>query len=300
MTRTTGFLIVALSGACFGALGLFGRIAYAAGADVASLLFLRFMMAGAVLAGVMVVRRQRLPRGKLLLSLMMLGAVGYVSEAGAYFAALQHAPAGLVAILLYSFPALVALLQRFFFHEHLGRVKWLAVALALTGTVLTADLSQGGAKPLGIMLGLLSALLYAVYVVLSAKVAGQAGPLASSTVILSSAGAVLGLVVLVQGPSFPTTATGWWAVVALALVSTVAAVLLFFVGLERIGPVNTSLVSTMEPLMAVVLGALFLDERLSARQVLGGLLILTAAVMLARADSPGPTAGPTESAPAKG
>jgi drug/metabolite transporter (DMT)-like permease len=286
MNRTAGFLIVALSGACFGALGLFGRTAYAAGADAASLLFLRFTLAGAVLAGVMVVRRQPLPERRVLLALMLLGAVGYVSEAGAYFVALQHAPAGLVALLLYSFPALVALLQRFVFGERLGRVKWLAVALALGGTALTADLEQGGAKPLGVMLGLLSALLYAVYVVISARVAGRAGPLASSTVILGSAGAALGLVVLARGPAFPTTPMGWAAVVALALVSTVAAVLLFFVGMARIGPVNTSLVSTMEPLTAVVIGALFMDERLSARQLLGGLLILTAAVMLARADAP--------------
>lgn len=302
MNRTAGFLIVALSGACFGALGLFARLAYASGADAASLLFLRFTMAGLVLVGVMVVRRQPLPRGKLLLSLMLLGAVGYVSEAGAYFLALHYAPAGLVAILLYSFPALVALLQVVFFGERLGRVKWLAVALALGGTALTADLGGGGARLEGILLGLLSALLYAVYVVLSAKVAGQAGPLASSTVILCSAGLALGVVVLVRGPAFPTTATGWGAVVALALVSTVAAVLLFFVGMARIGPVNTSLVSTMEPLMAVVLGALFLDERLSGRQVLGGLLILTAAVMLARADAPRPSEPPpaTGSAPGAG
>ncbi|QSQ21218.1 EamA family transporter [Pyxidicoccus parkwayensis] len=292
MNRTAGFLIVALSGACFGALGLFGRLAYASGADVASLLFLRFSIAGTVLAAVMVVRRQRLPGFKVVLALMLLGAVGYVSEAGAYFAALRHAPAGLVALLLYSFPALVALLQRVVFGEHLGRVKWLAVVLALGGTALTADLESGGAKPLGVMLGLLSALLYAGYVVISARVAGHAGPLVSSTVILGSAGATLGFVVLIQGPAFPTTATGWAAVVALALVSTVAAVLLFFVGMARIGPVNTSLVSTMEPLTAVVLGALFLDERLSARQVVGGLLILTAAVMLARADAPDPSRGP--------
>ncbi|MCP3136824.1 DMT family transporter [Pyxidicoccus xibeiensis] len=301
MTRTTGFLVVALSGACFGALGVFAGLAYAAGADAASLLFLRFTLAGLILAGAMGVRRQRLPSRKMLLSLIGLGAVFYVSEAGAYFVALQHAPAGLVALLLYSFPALVALLQRFFFHERLGRVKWLAVAMALGGTVLTADLSQGGAKPLGVMLGLLSALLYAVYVVLSAKVAGQAGPLASSTIILCSAGASLGLLVLARGPAFPTTATGWGAVVALALVSTVAAVLLFFVGMARIGPVNTSLVSTMEPLTAVVLSAIFLGERLSTRQMLGGLLILTAAVMLARADASQPeAAGPTKGGPSPG
>ncbi|WP_163993833.1 DMT family transporter [Pyxidicoccus caerfyrddinensis] len=300
MNRTAGFFIVALSGACFGALGLFGRLAYAAGADAPSLLFLRFSLAGAVLASVMVVRRQRLPERKVVLALILLGAVGYVSEAGAYFIALQHAPAGLVALLLYSFPALVALLQRVVFGERLGRVKWLAVALALGGTALTADVEQGGAKPLGIMLGLLSALLYACYVVISARVAGRAGPLASSTVILGSAGVTLGLVVLARGPAFPTTPTGWAAVVALALVSTVAAVLLFFVGMARIGPVNTSLVSTMEPLTAVLLGALFLDERLSARQGVGGLLILTAAVLLARSDAPDPSLRPPEDTKAAG
>jgi len=300
MNRTAGFLIVALSGVCFGALGLFGRTAYAAGADVTSLLFLRFSLAGAVLASVMVVRRQPLPGRRMVLSLMVLGGVAYVSEAGAYFAALQHVPAGLAALLLYSFPALVALLQRFVFGERLGRVKWLAVALALGGTALTTDLDQGGVKPLGVMLGLLAALLYAFYVVISARVAGGAGPLASSTVILCSAGASLGLVVLARGPAFPTTSTGWAAVVALALVSTVAAVLLFFVGMARIGPVNTSLVSTMEPLTAVVIGALFMNERLSARQLVGGLLILLAAGMLAWSDAPDPSREPPEEGGASG
>ncbi|WP_171818275.1 DMT family transporter [Pyxidicoccus fallax] len=285
MNRTAGFLFVALSGACFGVLGLFGRLAYDAGADVASLLFLRFGIAGLVLAGVMAVRRQRLPGLKVMLGLGLLG-IFYVSEAGAYFAALRHIPAGLAALLLYSFPALVALLQVFVFRERLGRVRWMAVALALGGTALTVDLEGGGVKPEGILLGLLSALLYAVYVVLSSRLAGEAGPLGTSTVILCSAAGALGLMVLAQGPAFPTTATGWSAVVALALISTVAAVLLFFMGMVRIGPVNTSLVSTMEPLTAVVVGALFMGERLSVRQMLGGLLILTAAGMLARAGAP--------------
>ncbi|QDE87629.1 permease [Myxococcus xanthus] len=295
MSRTAGFLIVALSGVCFGALGLFGRMAYAAGTDVATLLFLRFSLAGAVLAGVMVLRRQRWPRGGVLVALVLLGAAGYFSQSGAYFFALQHAPAGLVALLLYSFPALVALVQRVVFKEHLGRVKWLAVVLSVGGTVLTADLSQGGATLPGVLLGLLSALFYTVYVVASGRVSSRAGPLASSTVILCSAGFSFGVAMLVRGPAFPGSVTGWAAVVGLALVATVAAVLLFFVGIQRIGPVNTSLVSNLEPLTAVVLGALFLDEQLTPRQVLGGVLILGAAVMLARADvpraSPEPPAG---------
>lgn len=282
--RRAGFLLMVLSGACFGALGLFGRLAYAAGVDVPTLLFLRFSLAGGTLLTVMLARRQRFPRGRVLVSLVLLGAVGYVSEALAYFSALTLASAGLVALLLYLYPALVALLAVAVNGEHLGRLKRVAVVLALGGTALTID-PGGSAKPLGLVLGVLSALIYAVYILVSARVVGRAGPLAASTVILGSAGVAFGLWVLARGAAWPQTPGGWAAVVGLALISTVAAVLTFFAGLERVGPVNASLLSTLEPVMAVLLGALFLGERLSVRQGVGGLLILGAVVMLARLDT---------------
>jgi drug/metabolite transporter (DMT)-like permease len=59
-------------------------------------------------------------------------------------------------------------------------------------------------------------------------------------------------------------------------------VLAFFAGLEKVGPVVASLLSTVEPLVAVLLGALLLGERLTLLQGVGGLLILTAVVLLAR------------------
>ncbi|AFE07767.1 hypothetical protein COCOR_07838 [Corallococcus coralloides DSM 2259] len=286
-TRTAGFLLVALSGASFGALGLFARLAYAAGTDMPTLLFLRFTLAGLVLAGVMVAKGGRWPRGRLLWGLVGLGAVGYFTEGSVYFIALQHASAGLVALLLYLFPALVALIQVALGREHLSRRRWLAVGLALCGTALTVDPGPD-AKPLGIGLGVLSAVIYALYVLSSARVAGPAGPLAASTVVPLSAGVAFGALMLVKGPAFPQTPGGWAAVAGLALLSTVVAMLTFFAGLKRIGPVNTSLLSTLEPVMAVVLGAIFLGERLSLRQGLGGLLILVAVVVLARSDSSRP------------
>ncbi|TSC24069.1 DMT family transporter [Corallococcus sp. Z5C101001] len=293
-TRTTGFLLVALSGASFGALGLFARLAYAAGADMPTLLFLRFTLAGLVLAGVMFARGGRWPRGRVLGGLVLLGALGYFAEGSAYFIALQHASAGLVALLLYLFPALVAVLQVALGREHLSRPRWLAVGLALCGTALTVDPGPD-AEPLGIALGVLSAVIYALYVLSSARVVGPAGPLAASTVVPLSAGLAFGLLMLVKGPSFPRTPGGWGAVMGLSLLSTVVAMLTFFAGLKRIGPVNTSLLSTLEPVMAVVLGALFLGERLSLRQGLGGLLILVAVAVLARSD-PGPQTSASQAA----
>lgn len=281
--RAVGFLLVIVSGASFGALGLFARLAFASGADMPTLLFLRFTLAGLVLTGVMLARRQAWPRGRVLLGLMALGALGYFAEGSAYFLALQHASAGLVALLLYLFPALVALLQVALGREHLSRTRWFAVGLALVGTGLTVDPGPD-AEPLGIALGVLSAVIYALYVLASARVVGPAGPLAASTVVPLSAGVAFGALMLVNGPSLPQTPLGWGAVAGLTLLSTVVAVLTFFAGLQRIGPVNTSLLSTLEPVMAVVLGALFLGERLSLRQGAGGLLILVAVVVLARSE----------------
>jgi len=294
-----GLLLVALSGASFGALGVFGRLAYGAGADVPTALFLRFSIAGVVLAAVMGLRRERFPRGRVLLALGLLGGVGYVSESLAYFSALTLAPAGLVALLLYLYPALVALLSVWLERERLGRGKALAIALAFAGTCLTLDLSGAGGdtRPLGIALGVLSALIYAVYILASARVLRHAGALGASTVIVLSAGAVYGGIVLARGPAWPQTSTGWAAVAGLALLGTVVAVLALLAGMARVGAVNAALLSTLEPLVAVLLGGLFLGERLSAAQGLGGLLILAAVVLLARLDAAAARAAATEGNP---
>ena len=79
------------------------------------------------------------------------------------------------------------------------------------------------------------------------------------------------------------TTAGWLAVASLALLSTVAAITLYFAGLERIGPVRASTLSTIEPLCTVVLAAIILDESLAPVQIAGGVLILAAAGLIARA-----------------
>ena len=297
--RLQGLLLVALSGASFGSLGLFGRLAYASGVDVPTAMFLRFGLAGLVLLAVMLARRERFARGRVLLALVLLGAVGYVSESLVYFNALTLAPAGLVALLLYLYPALVALLSVWVERERPGRGKLLTIALAFGGTCLTLDLSGAGGTthPLGIALGVLSALIYAVYILVSARVMKHTGALGASTVILLSAGAVYAGIVLARGAAWPQTAAGWAAIAGLVLPGTVVAVLALLAGMARVGAVSAALLSTLEPLVAVLLGALFLGERLGALQGVGGACILAAVVLLARLDAGAARAAATEGQP---
>ena len=89
--RWRGFLWVALSATGFGAMAIFAKLAYRDGVDLTTLLYLRFLLAGSVLALWGMARGMQLPRGRDLGLLIAMGAVGYVGQAYCYFAALRHA-----------------------------------------------------------------------------------------------------------------------------------------------------------------------------------------------------------------
>ena len=283
--HNVGVALVALSGASFGALAIFAKIAYAHGADPVTVLFVRFVIAGIAMLAVMRAGGHRFPTGRLLLSLMALGGVGYVVESLAFFLALTLASAALVALLLYLYPAIVTLLAAVLLKQRLTPVKLAAVVLALLGTALTIG-RAGGGQPLGIVLGVASAVSYAIYILLSSRIGPRAGAIPAATVVMLSAAGVFGVIVAVRGAAFPTAAAGWWALVGMGLVSTVVAIVAFFAGLERIGPAEASTISTLEPVVTVALAAVVLNETITYGQVAGGAMIVTAVLILARAGRP--------------
>jgi drug/metabolite transporter (DMT)-like permease len=155
--------------------------------------------------------------------------------------------------------------------------------LALSGTALTLRISSGGSL-LGILLGIAAAVDYAIYILLGSRIVRRSSPLGSTTVIITSTAGVYAGIVAMHGVTYPTVSTGWIAIIAIALISTVLAFVTFFAGLKRIGPTSASTLSTFEPIVAVVLAAIVLGETISPIQVLGGALILAAVVLLARSD----------------
>ena len=281
-----GALLVALSASAFGAMAIFGRYAYAAGTDVFGLLTLRFVIGGTLLAAVARHRGIVWPRGRSLAGIVAMGSLGYVGQSLCYFIALQHAQASLVALLLYLYPAFVTLLAALWLGERLTRVKVAALVLCLGGSALMVGGGHG--DPLGIALALAAAVVYSLYIVAGARVTRDVDPLATTAVVCLSAAAVFGCVSIVRTlagapPHWPATSPGWAAVVAIALISTVTAMLAFFAGLTRLGAARTSMLSTLEPVVTVLLAALLLGERLSALQWCGGAAVLAAVLWLVRA-----------------
>ncbi len=276
-----GTLYILASAICFGSMAIFARMAYASGVDVPTLLLLRFTTAAVLMWILLLAKKEKLPSRKGLIMLIAMGAIGYAGQSFSYFTALTLASAGLVALLLYTYPAIVAILSRLVFRHPLTWIQILAVGISLAGSILIIG-KAGDGKPLGIFFGLLAAFIYSVYILTGSRFPKDVTPITSTTVIASSAAVTYAGVVSVKGFHPPMTATGWIALMAIAVVCTVLAILFFFEGLKRVGPVRASVFSTIEPVFTVILAAMVLNESITLVRVLGGALIVCAVILLAR------------------
>lgn len=282
LQRILGIFLVAVSAAAFGTLAIFGRYAYAAEMDAITILFLRFSLSALVLLAILRLRRESLPRGRPLVPLIGMGAIGYVGQAFCYLAALNYASSGLVALLLYLYPAFVTVLSVVVLHERMTRLKLLALLLALIGSGLT--IGPAGGQLLGILLALGAAGIYSIYIIVGAQVMKQVSAVQSSTVIMASAGVMAGVLMAINGPHWPATAAGWWAVAGIVIVATVLPAVTFFIGLRRVGPTTAAMISTLEPVVTVLLAAWLEAERLQPLTLIGGGLILGAVLLLTQGE----------------
>jgi drug/metabolite transporter (DMT)-like permease len=282
MKQLTGILLIAISAASFGTLAIFGRFLYADGLDTLTMLFLRFGFAALLMAIILLARKEKFPSGRILLQLIGMGALGYVGQSFSYLSAIKYASAGLVALLLYLYPMFVFVLSVIVLREKVTWIKVIALGLALIGTALTVD--PAGGQLLGVLFSIAAALIYSVYIIVGTNVMKHVSPVQSSVVIFASAGAVYGILMAVNGVHFPTTNIGRLNIVGIVLGATVIPVVAFLAGLERIGPTNAAMLSTLEPVVTVLLAAWIFGERLQPIILLGGGLILVAVILLTRGE----------------
>ena len=240
--RTSGPLLCLLSAAAFGAMAIFGKYAYDAGVTVGDLLLVRFAMAAAVLLPLAAATGalRGLARRAVLAALAM-GAVGYATQAGLFFLALERMDASLLALVLYTYPAFVlvgAVLLRRERATRRARARARRRAPRAPCSCWPAPAAARSTRSAW-RWALGAALAYTTYILVGDKVLAGTPPLALSALVCTGATATFLLVSLPSGgPELAFAAEGWGWLAAIALVSTVAAVIAFFAGLERVGPVG--------------------------------------------------------------
>lgn len=287
--RLIGAVLVAISAAAFGSMAIFGVWAQADGVDTPTVLFVRFFAAALILASVQYARGISMPALRRCAAVAAMGGVGYVGQSYCYFLALEHADASLVALLLYLFPAFVAILAAIFLKERIGAVTAATLALALVGTALVVG--GGSGEFVGYALAIGAAVIYSVYITAGTVATAGLEAIAVSTIVCAAAAAVTGAIVLArfaggEVPSLPESSRGWVSLAAIAVICTAVAIITFFAGLARLGATSTSVMSTLEPVVTVALATWLLNESLSAIQAVGAAVVIVAVVGLALTHKP--------------
>lgn len=289
MRRRTALLVVVASSACFATLAILTRLAYAEGGRPLPLLTWRFAIAATLMLALLAVRqRDLLVRGLHdLPRYAALSITGYGAASICFFFSLQHIAASVATVLLYAYPAIVALAEATLDRERIPPARIGAIALTFTGCALAAGVLDTAVvvNLAGVLLAFGAAVGYALFTVLSDRLVGDRPRLVlmAYTFALSALG--VGLITVASGE--PLSPVGWpttlWVLLALIVAfPTYAAVLLFLRGVRELGASQAALVSTMEPVFTVALAVVVLGERLTVAQSAGALMVIAGIALAER------------------
>ena len=273
---------LALAGSLWGTGFLFGKIALAdmtVSEDVA----FRFL-AGALVLSPIVLRHWKPYRGRELGMLLLASAIGIPVQFLIQFQGLHLTTVSHASLIVGVLPVLLAVSSALFLKERLGLLEWGALAFSAGGAVLIARSSMNatdGAHPTlhGDLLVLLSLLAAVALIVISKRLIASHGalPVTAATVI---AGTVMLLVwvELTRPVRFHFRTAIWGAAVAQGLLATAGAYLFWNWGLARTPASRAGVFLNLEPVVGAVLGVIVLHERLGKLAILGGALIIGAAI----------------------
>lgn len=277
-----GVLYIILSAVAYGFLPIFAIYAYQGGFNVMTLLAFRFLLAALLFFLVIGVTKERLKITKnQLLSLALMGTVLYAAQSFTYFSAVKFIPASLAALLLYTYPIYVTILAVFIEKEPLSKHTVFAILLSLGGLTMILGTSFGEVNMTGLLLALTAAIVYAVYILTGNRLVKGVPPVTATAFISLFASLTFMTIGATTGDlHFHIQAQGWWAMIGIMLISTVLAMFTFFKGLNLIGSTKSSILSTVEPFVTVLLSTMLLGEQLSWLQMVGGVTVLTGAMLV--------------------
>lgn len=213
-----------------------------------------------------------------------MGFIGYAVSSLCYFSAQRLISVSLAAILLYTYPAVVACLLAVFGLEKMDGTKKAALVISFAGILFAVGPSFAKINILGVVLGLAASVVFALYILAGRFILKETNTAAMTAWVTLAAGIGIGLAGLSSGGlSFQFGLKAWLAILAMAVFSTAIALMCFLKGVVLIGATKASIISTLEQPMTMLLATFFLAETLTLLQFFGGALVLVSAYLASQA-----------------
>jgi drug/metabolite transporter (DMT)-like permease len=226
--------------------------------------------------------------------LLFYGVVGFALVTWLYFVAIERLPIGIGLLLEFTAPVLVALWARVMWHERVRRRVWAALALALSGLTLVAEVWEDARlDTVGVAAGLLAACALATYFLVGEHATGRRDALSLTCISLGVAAGFWAVVqpwwgfpfdelwqsVSLQGTFESTTAPVWLLSLWMIVLGTIIPFALSLGALHHLPATRVSIVAMIEVVLASIVAWVWLEETLSAAQLAGGAIVLTGIVL---------------------
>lgn len=293
---------------CYGTNPLGALNLYADGMATNCVLFYRFCLAFLIMAVVMLFRKESLRVSWQEFKVVSALGILFIFSSLSLYLSFLYMPAGIASTILFTYPIMTVLIMLLVYHEHATLLTWLCIALATAGVVMLYWTGEGGSalSPGGVILVLISALTYAVYIVVVGKAKMECSSFKINFYVLlwCALGMLLytwlgnalmpadmraghnGSAALVGPLMLPHSLRGWFFVTWLAVVPGIGALVMMVYSSKYTGATTTSILGALEPLTAVIIGIFVFNEPFTPRLAAGIILIISAVTMIAYAQSP--------------
>jgi drug/metabolite transporter (DMT)-like permease len=266
-------------------MGIFARLAYDHGANVAGVVAARAAVVVPLFAVLALRssgetrRRDARSAAPLLVPMVFLSILQTVT----YFVAVDRMSPALVTLVIYIYPAITVIGSRLLGWTSLGGIAVLATALTMAGIVVTLGLPSGEIDALAVACAFVNGISFAVFLLLAQAALRRADPLTVYAAGGAPASAILlaGAFVFAD-PQFGSGRVAVASILCAGLVSTVLATLLQLTGVRRLGSASTAVVTSLEIVTVVVASALVFADPIGVGVALGSLLIIAGAVLAPR------------------
>ncbi|MBR1850857.1 MAG: DMT family transporter [Bacteroidales bacterium] len=269
---------------CYGTNPLGALNLYAEGMATGSVLFYRFGLAWLIIAAVVIARGESLAVSWRQFGVLSALGVLFSASSLTLYLSFHHIAAGVASTLLFTYPVMTAVIMALFFGERITLRTASSIALSLVGVVL---LYWGGAEgrlsTLGVVLVLISALTYAVYIIVVGRSQLRMSPFKINFYVLiyCTLGALLYSLLSGTPITLPQTGRSWFFVGWLAVVPAIMALVMMVYSAKYLGSTPTAILGALEPLTAVMIGVLVFAEPFTLNLAIGIVLILSAVVIIA-------------------
>lgn len=284
-----GLAIAILGAVLFSAKGIFAKLIYRHDVDAVTMLGFRMIFSAPFFAAVAIwkARNSKSLSDADRLRVIFLGLIGYYLSSFLDFIGLQYISAGLERLIMFLTPSFVLLLSVLFLKKRIGLIEWLAMGICYAGTVLVFvhDARAGGSNiALGSAFVVASTLSYAVYLILSGELVRRVGAvrLVAYAMCVSSVASILQFFMLRPITYLIQPAPVYVLSIMNSVLSTVLPVFITMIAVDRIGAPTVSQAAMVGPVATLFMGAMFLDEPITAIQLAGTSLVLAGIYLLSK------------------